>query len=480
LNYTIVIFGGNGDLTYRKLLPALYNLTHDKVLNSTFAVVAVGRRAYSNQRYQEDIYEALKKYSRFKLDEDLFSKLKDNIFYKSMDFKDVNAYEDLNDYLKLIDDKFSTEGKRIYYLAVAPEYFETIVDNLHTHNMHKVNGTWSRVVIEKPFGRDLKSAQYLNQKIVSVFTEANTYRIDHYLGKEMLQNIMVIRFANTLFEPLWSNKYIEQVQISSTETLGIGSRGEYYEKSGAIRDMAQSHLLQLLCLIAMEKPNSLNPDDIKNEKVKVLQALKQYSVEKVNNYVIRGQYETYRQEPKVNQESDTETFVAFKTFVNNSRWQGVPFYIRTGKKMPIKTTEIIIQFKDTDNNLYPVATPNYLVIKIQPREGVFFQFNAKEPGTLQKIVPVQMDFCQNCQVGINSPEAYERLFFDIMRTDSTLFARWDEVEYAWKFIDSIINAWKESKPKFPNYQTGSFGPKEADELLKKDHHSWINLESDIN
>lgn len=476
MQYTLVIFGGNGDLTYRKLLPAIYNLSHDQVLTNNVNIISIGRRDYTDEMYHEEIYKALKQYSRFKVNNDIWNLLKKKIHYYQMNFLDNEEYSALNQYLKDLDQKEKTEGKRIYYLAVAPEYFEKIVTNLHQQKMHKITDTWPRVVIEKPFGRNLTSAKYLNEKIVSAFSEENVYRIDHYLGKEMLQNIMVIRFANALFEPLWGNKYIEQVQITASETIGVESRGEYYDHSGAMRDMAQSHLLQLLCLIAMEQPESLEPNAIKNEKIKVMNALQVYKENEIDQAVIRGQYQGYRQEPKVKPDSFTETYVAFKTYVNNPRWEGVPFYIRTGKKLATKATEIIIEFKKQAKPLYQdKLTPNYLVIKIQPEEGIFFQFNAKEPGAIQKIIPVQMDFCQNCQVGINSPEAYERLLYDIMRGDSTLFARWDEVELSWKFIDSIRNHWKKSVPAFPNYQVGSWGPEEANTLLEKDNHHWINF-----
>jgi glucose-6-phosphate 1-dehydrogenase len=298
----------------------------------------------------------------------------------------------------------------------------------------------------------------------------------------MLLNIMVIRFANILFEPLWNNQYIEQVQISSNETLGVETRGGYYEKSGAIRDMVQSHLLQLLSLITMEKPKDLDSTSIRDEKVKILKQLSKYNKNEIKENVIRGQYDTYREEDRVLNTSDTETFVALKLHVNNNRWKGVPFYIRTGKKMPKKSTEIVIQFKQTENPLYDkeeAKTPNILVIHVQPVEGVYLQFNAKEPGTRHKIIPVQMAFCQNCQVGINSPEAYERLLFDVMRGDATLFARWDEVLYSWEFIDSIIDVWNKAEPNFPNYKSGSYGPETADQLLEKDGKEWINIKEDL-
>jgi len=427
---------------------------------------------------QQQIYEAIKKNSRFEMNENVWNQLKTKIHYKEMDFTDRNTYCDLNDYLETIEKEYHTLGKRIYYLAVAPEYFETIVDNIKNDCMTQNMKDRPKVVIEKPFGRDLKSAEYLNQKMVDAFLEENIYRIDHYLGKEMLQNIMVIRFANTLFEPLWNNTYIEQIQITSSETLGVGSRGGYYEKSGAIRDMVQSHMLQLISLIAMEKPVDLNSKTIRDEKVKVLKALKQY--DEHDQRAIRGQYGGsgevlgYNEEDKVSKDSNTETYVALKLEIQNNRWNGVPFYIRTGKRMPKKTTEIVIEFKQS-NTLYQKEnlSPNMLVIKIQPMEGVFFQFNAKKPGTEPKIIPVQMDFCQNCQIGFNSPEAYERLLFDVMRGDATLFARWDEVEYSWKYVDAIISAWEKNKSIFPNYESGTWGPKEADELLRKDLKSWI-------
>lgn len=475
MSYTFIIFGGNGDLTYRKLLPALYNLFHEKIITTDFSIIAVGRRDYTNERYHADALQALHKFSRFPVHPDLWDKLKEKISYFTLDFNNPDGYKDLDQHIKKIN-QFK-ETKRIYYLAVAPKYFEIISNNLYVNKMHHDNDHWPKVVIEKPFGRDLQSARYLNEKIVHAFKEENTYRIDHYLGKEMIQNIMVIRFANTVFEPIWNNQYIEQVQITSSETLGIGTRGEYYEKSGAIRDMAQSHLLQLLSLIAMEKPKTLKSEDIKNEKVKVLKALKKFDENNIASSVALGQYEGYTNEDKVKKESRMETFVAFKAYIENKRWQGVPFYIRTGKKMPIKTTEIIIEFKKQDQDLYANHEgPNYLVIKIQPREGIFFQFNIKKPGAIQQIIPVKMDFCQNCQIGINSPEAYERLLYDIMREDLTLFARWDEVENSWLFIDDIINYRRNYKQKFPNYKEGEWGPKEADEIIKNDNHEWLYIE----
>ena len=477
---TLVIFGGTGDLTHRKILPALYNLAVDGLLPNDFAIVIVGRRPYNNETYRHEAQTTTAKYSRFKLTDKYWKLISSRLYYYQMDFTTSEGYPELELYLEKIASIHHTNDKRIYYLAVAPEFFGIISNNLTQKDMQAINGSWPRIVIEKPFGRDLISAISLNNEIVNAFGENNVYRIDHYLGKEMLQNIMVIRFANSMFEPLWNNAHIKQVQITAFETEGIGSRGNYYETSGAIRDMAQSHLLQLLSLIAMEMPTDLNPEHIRDEKVKILKSLRQYNDGDVDNMVIRGQYESDRHEKNVSSESTTETYVAFKALIDSPRWEGVPFYIRTGKKMAVKTTEIIIEFNELDNSLYGVAhlSSNYLVIKIQPQEGIYIQFNAKKPGTIKEIVPVKMDFCQNCQVGINSPEAYERLLYDVIRGDATLFARWDEVYYSWVFIDKIIQRWKTQSPIFPNYKDGKWGPKEAQLLLQKDNLGWIFIDDE--
>ncbi len=488
LSYTMVIFGGTGDLAHRKLLPAVYNLKHEKMLPEDFAIVAIGRQNKTNDGYREEIYNSIKQFSRLDIDIEIWNSLKNRIYYRRMDFLAAETYQELNKYLSEVDKKHKINGNRMYYMAVAPEYFKSIVENLNSFCMTQKADSWNRVVIEKPFGRDLSSAKYLNDKIVKVFKEENTYRIDHYLGKEMLQNIMVIRFANMLFEPLWNNKYIDHIQISSSETVGVENRGGYYEKAGAMRDMVQSHMLQLLSLIAMEPPNDLETKSIRDEKVKVLKSLRKIKTEAIKENVVRGQYGPsesederilgYREEKKVSLDSNTETFVALKINIQNFRWSGVPFYIRTGKRMKKKSTEIIVQFKSMQSILYfeeKEVLPNMLVIKIQPTEGIFLQFNAKEPGTHRNIIPVQMDFCQNCQVGINSPEAYERLLSDVLKGDTTLFTRWDEVEYAWKFVDQILESWNDNDPVFPNYEPGSWGPEGSNMLLQKDVRNWINL-----
>lgn len=483
LSCQMIIFGGTGDLTHRKLLPALYNLQGEKLLPENFAVTAVGRRKKTVDEYRAEIYQSIQHFSRMGIEEDVWKGFQERIYYYSFDFLEEAPYAQFQEYLKKMDEKYNTKGNRMYYMAVAPEYFEPITHKVNRYCMKDELG-WQRVVIEKPFGRDLQSAKYLNRQIVSIFQEENTYRIDHYLGKEMLQNIMVLRFANMIFEPLWNNRYIDHIQISANETVGVENRGGYYEKAGAMRDMVQSHLLQLLSLIAMEPPNDLETESIRDEKVKVLKALRPFDEKELQLHAVRGQYGSaaaekvlgYREEERVDSASTTETFVALKVFVDNLRWEGVPFYIRTGKRMPQKSTEIVIQFKTMKNVLYfkerPLE-PNMLVIKIQPTEGIFFQFNGKEPGAQQHIIPVQTDFCQSCRYGINSPEAYERLLYDVMRGERTLFTRWDEVEYEWRFIDEILELWKKENPPFPNYEAGTWGPEEADSLLKRDNRSWI-------
>ena len=479
---SFVIFGGTGDLTHRKLMPAFYNLNYQKLLPCKFNIVAIGRKDFTTEKYRQEVYQSIIKSLNHPIDEDVWNSLSERIYYHRLDFNNVDDYCKLNESLKHIEKTNQTFGKRIYYLAVNPEYFEVVIDNLNHSCFDERSQDFPKVIIEKPFGRSLASATYLNQKLVKVFSEKNIYRIDHYLGKEMPQAIMGLRFSNILFDAIWNHKYIEQVQILSSETLGVETRGEYYEASGATRDMLQSHLLQLLSLIAMEKPSELTDQAIRDEKVKVLKALKKYQYNEVKDFVVRGQYGPnqelpgYRQEQKVNSSSNTETFIALKVNINNERWQGVPFYIKTGKRMKTKSMKIVIEFKTINQSLFnQFINPNYLIIKIQPEEGIIIQFNTKKTGPHPRIIPVKMNFCQNCQTGINSPEAYERLLYDVMREDSTLFTRWDEVEYAWKFVDTIFWAWKDEKPNFPNYPALSDGPTKADQLIEKDHHQWLNL-----
>lgn len=452
---SLIIFGATGDLTHRKLMPALYNLGNENLLPKNLTVIAIGRRDFNDNSYREDIKASIDKYSRLHLKDKLWNEFSKKIKYLKMNYSNLDEYE-------ILKSSLPSDSLNIFYLAVSPEHFVQIVNSIKSYDLG-INQ--ARLVIEKPFGRDLTSAKLLNTKIQEVFSEENIYRIDHYLGKEMLQNIMVIRFSNILFEPVWNNKYIEKIIINSSETIGIGSRGNYFENFGIIRDMVQSHLLQLMSLIAMDKPKSLKTNDIRDEKIKILKALKILDFDELKDNLIRGQYKTYKNEQNVSPESTTETYVTLKSYIDNSRWSGVPFYIRTGKKLPRKSTEIIIEFKNIENNLYTTAKPNLLVFKIQPDEGVFVSFNAKRIGNTTEIIPVKMDFCQNCEVGFNSPEAYERLLYDVMKGDATLFARWDEVEYSWRFIDTIIEYWKQENPPLYIYEDNTWGPKEALKLI---------------
>lgn len=485
----MVIFGGTGDLTHRKLMPALYNLVYDKLMPQCFAVVCVGRREMSQENYRNGIHESLKKYSRNNIEEKHWSRLRELIYYYQFDFTDESGYFGLKDYLEMLNSKSHAGGNCIFYLAVAPEFFETIVHGLHISGLAQKNGAWNRLVIEKPFGKDLKTARVLNSKLLEVFNESSIYRIDHYLGKEMIQNIMVLRFCNSVFSSVWSNKYIDNIQISLTEQYGVGTRGGYYEHSGAVRDMVQNHIVQILSLVAMEPPVNLKTDSIRTEKLKVIQAIEEFTCETLSENVVFGQYgngvideitvPSYREEDKVPEDSNTETFVALKLNINNFRWAGTPFYIRTGKRMAQRSAQIVIQFKSLPNILYfqdnNKQEPNLLVIRIQPNVGVFFQFNTKDFSTHNDIVSTKMDSSHISPSQGNTPEAYERLIHDILRGDSTLFSRWDEVEASWMFADRIIGYREQKKLNFPNYEAGTMGPVRASEMLERDGRHWWNI-----
>jgi glucose-6-phosphate 1-dehydrogenase len=429
------------------------------------------------------------KHSRNKINEDQWKLLKEMIHYYQFDFTIQSGYQGLKSYLEELDKRAGTGGNRVFYLAVAPEYFETIVQGLQTSGMAYSPGDYSRLVIEKPFGKDLITASKLNKKLLEVFDENSIYRIDHYLGKEMIQNIMVLRFCNSIFESIWNNKFIDNIQISLTEKLGVGTRGGYYEHSGAMRDMLQNHILQILSLVAMEPPVNLKTDSIRTEKLKVIQAIEDITPEFLRDNVVFGQYgrgmidgvpvPAYREELNVPADSNTETFVALKLHINNFRWAGTPFYIRTGKRLAAGSAEIVIQFKDLPNILYfkdrNIQEPNLLVIRIQPTVGVFFQFNTKDFSTHNDIIPTKMDTSYVSPTQGNTPEAYERLIYDILRGDATLFSRWDEVEAAWTVADRIIRYREQRKANFPNYDAGTMGPVRAFELLARDGRKWWSI-----
>jgi glucose-6-phosphate 1-dehydrogenase len=497
----MVIFGGTGDLTSRKLMPALYQRFLQNILPADFAVVAVGRRDLSDSEYRSRLFNEAQKYVHVKIDTEKWAIFIERVYYFKCNFEEVTRYDGLKAYLLEMDDRHKTQGNRIFYLSVAPQYFEIITRNIQGNNMAPNLASWQRLMIEKPFGSDLSTAQYLNSVITDVFTEKNTFRIDHYLGKEMLQNLMVIRFGNAVFESIWNSKHIDNIQITFHETVGAEGRGGYYDKAGALKDMFQNHILQLLALVAMEPPVNLKTESIRNEKVKLLSTLEPMTADHVKENCVRGQYGQgivftdadtdsvadtsasailpYRQEQGVSETSNTETYFAMRLFIKNFRWGNTPFYIRTGKRMPEKATYIIIEFKSMPEFLffkeYNGMAPNLLVIKIQPDEGVSFQFNAKKPGTINEIENVNMEFCQNCRYGANSPEAYERLITDVLRDDPTLFTRWDEIENSWRFVDSITDAWKSQTPEFPNYEPRTYGPIDAAMLPVKDGRKWWNF-----
>jgi glucose-6-phosphate 1-dehydrogenase len=479
----IVIFGATGDLAKRKLFPSIYRLYEKGKLSEEFAVVGVARRPLSNDEFRNYVRESVENALQQELNNERFVS---HFYYHPFDVNDTASYQQLKSLLEELDGTYHTDGNRIFYLAMAPEFFGTVTSRLKSEGLTATNG-WKRLVIEKPFGHDFESARKLNEEIRQVFSENEIYRIDHYLGKEMVQNIEVIRFSNAIFEPLWNNRFISNIQITSSETLGVEDRGRYYDHSGALRDMVQNHMLQMVALLAMEPPIKLTTDDIRSEKVKVLRALRPISHEEVNQYFVRGQYGKgvvngkevvgYREENNVDPNSNTETFVAGKLMIDNFRWAGVPFYIRTGKRMTEKSTKIVVQFKDVPMNLYyrtnETIEPNLLIIHIQPDEGITLHLNSKKSGESMKTAPIKLDYCNNCIDGINTPEAYEKLLYDCMRGDATNFTHWDEVAASWQFVDPISEVWENTKAiDFPNYEAGSMGPKASDELLQKDGFHW--------
>lgn len=477
-----VIFGATGDLTYRKLMPSVYNLYIQNLLPKNFSVVCIGRRNFSQEDYAANVKESMEKFSSSSFSCERWEDFSKIFTYLELDFVKDETYEGLKDLISNRCNEYGLPEDIMYYMAVSPEYFSTIVDKLSKNGLADRSRGIKRIIIEKPFGENLKSARELNEKITEIFDENNTYRIDHYLGKEMIQNIMAIRFANPILESIWNHRYIDNIQITSNESLGVLSRGQYYDKSGALKDMVQNHMLQLLTLIAMEPPTSLNTENIRDEKVKVLRALSEVNEEFVRNNIVRGQYlgdeckgfKAYREEDKVARDSNIETFVALKCFINNYRWTGVPFYIKTGKLLKKKITEVIIEFKNAPFVLYNSENnikPNFLIIRIQPDERIFLSLNIKKQGNESEIIPIQMDFCQNCHSMV-SAEAYEKLIYDAIRGDSTLFTRWDETEFSWKFVEKIIDIWENKDIPLYMYEPLSNGPKEIDDLLDGKNTKW--------
>jgi glucose-6-phosphate 1-dehydrogenase len=488
---SLVIFGATGDLTHRKLVPALYNLAADGNLPPSISVIGFARREKTDEQFRSELEEAARKFSRQKINDELWKNFAGSIFYHRSEFTNFAGFESLAKKLDELDAARGTRGNRLFYLSVGPDQFPIILENLRKSGLNTAkNGSWARVIVEKPFGTDLPTAIELNETVHGAFHEKDTFRIDHYLGKETAQNIMVLRFANAIFEQVWNARYLHHVQITASEPLGVEGRAGYYDKSGAMRDMVQNHLLQLLTLTAMEPPTDLTADAIRDEKVKVLRSLRKITGKDVAKYVVRAQYGAgsvngrevvgYIDEQNVPRDSQTETYVALEANVDNWRWAGVPFFVRVGKRLPKGATEIALHFKSVPPVLFrqteQVIDDNVLVIRIQPDEGIALRMSAKLPGSSLRIEPVKMDFHYGTSFGKATPEAYERLLLDAMAGDATLFARRDEVEEAWKFVDAIRAAWDsgEGGP-VATYDSGSWGPAEADELVKRHGASWRRL-----
>jgi glucose-6-phosphate 1-dehydrogenase len=487
-NLIIVIFGASGDLTSRKLIPAIFSLKSQKLMPEKYAIVGVGRTKISTDEFRMKMSYSISSFSEEKVtDKDLISDFVKDLYYHSMDNASESGYPVLKSYLQDIDTNYGILGNYIFYMATPPSMYEVIAVNLSKAGLCTQDIGFRRVIIEKPFGYDLESGRKLNNKLHELIFEEQIFRIDHYLGKETVQNLLVTRFANGMFEPLWNRNYIHRVEITSAESIGVEERGGYYDSSGALRDMVQNHLLQMVGLTAMEPPSSLDADAIRNEVLKVFQSLQQIKDEDVPKQVIRGQYTEslirgefvtgYRSEKGVAVNSRTETYVAVKFFIDNWRWGGVPFYIRTGKRLPTKVTEIVVHFKQTPHHLFKRETgklsSNQLIIRIQPDEGMLLKFDMKEPGAGFNVKNVNMDFHYKDLANIRVPSAYERLLHDVMVGDSTLFSRDDEVETAWKFLSPIQSAWASDKDiKVYGYPAGTWGPEHANDLIEGDDLTW--------
>jgi glucose-6-phosphate 1-dehydrogenase len=487
----VVIFGASGDLTKRKLVPALYRLVQERLLPAEFAIVGLARTEMTEEEFREKMKEAVTQFSEAKkVDEEIWNSFAKGLFYLPSEIGNPDDYEKLTELLERVDRERGISGNRLFYLSVAPRFYAPAVEQLGRAGLTKPKpGSWVRVIVEKPFGSDLESARLLNNQIHEHLDESQIYRIDHYLGKETVQNLLAFRFANGIFEPLWNRQYIDHVQITNAEAVGVEGRGGYYETAGVVRDMIQNHVFQLLSLVAMEPPAHLGSEAVRDEKIKAMTAAREFTPERVRTQCLRGQYGPgsiagkpvpgYRQEEGVAPDSTTETFTMLTMYFDNWRWAGVPFYIRSGKRLPKRVTEIAIQFQAAPHQLFgpevmDQVTPNQLIIRIQPDEGITLRFAAKVPGQITHIRDVNMDFRYGSSFGVQLAEAYERLLLDCILGDSTLYARKDMTERGWEIVMPILNEWAASKDKvsFPNYEAGTWGPQAADEMIEKQGRRW--------
>ena len=487
----IVIFGGSGDLNKRKLIPAFFNLYLDKHMPENFAIMGLGRTEFENDEYRAMLKENTNKFSRRgKVEEEQWATFAEKISYLKSDVFDDQSYADLAQAIRTTEESWDEKANLMFYLSIAPGLIDTVATKLGNSGIcNDINRT--RLVVEKPFGSNLESAKELNQLLTGIFDESQIYRIDHYLGKEAVQNMLVFRFANILFEPIWNSNYIEHVQITASETVGVEDRGGYFDTAGTLKDMIQNHVLQLLCFVAMEPPVSFNADEIRNRKVDVLRAIRRYEGKEIFENSARGQYGKgwvkgkavpgYREENKVNPKSQTDTYAAVKFYVDNWRWQGVPFYVRSGKRMPQKMSLITVQFRSVPHQVFPsqVAThlkPNRITISISPETGIKLRFQAKRVGLEMRLSPADLVFNYSQTQDEQPPEAYETLLHDVMMGDATLFMRSDEVEAAWSVVMPIVDAWNDHpSAEYPNYQANSWGPEAAERLIAADGFHWITL-----
>jgi glucose-6-phosphate 1-dehydrogenase len=486
---TIVIFGASGDLSRRKLIPALYSLAAQNCLARRFAIIGFARTPMTDEAFQLSAVDSIKKFGDAGTDNEVQCKeFVQALAYVSGEYHHPEAFEKLKHRLEELDREHKLNGNRLYYLATPPDIYPVIIEQLHRAGLATPPNekSWVRIIIEKPFGRNLASAQMLNKTVLKVFDEQQVYRIDHYLGKDTVQNLLVLRFGNGIFEPLWNRNYVDHVQITAAETLGVEQRAAFYETAGATRDMIQSHMLQLTSLVSVEPPAAFDATAVRNEKIKVLQSIHPFTEESIKTDVVRGQYGPgsmpgsstplagYRQEPGVKKDSTAETFVAAKLYIDNWRWAGVPFYLRTGKRLPKRVTEIAIQFRRAPHAVFrgQDLSSNTLVLNIQPDEGISISFHTKLPGQEMKLKTVTMEFSYQKEFGPGERSAYATLINDCMRGDATLFDRADGVEAAWALVNPILEYFESHKPKFPNYSAGTWGPREADELLERDGRHW--------